>query len=156
MRRVFLIVLLLFTSSFAACSYSTAFVVVNESEQPIEVSYKYKHFPGGRIFELYERPAKIAADELSSRGGNEWQELTASDYQLDRENRTVLVRVMPREALRIYRFHNYLGHEGAPEAGYPFEEISVLGASGGLKYTGHKARTAFSEVSRTLYTLRYN
>jgi hypothetical protein len=133
----------------------TAFVVVNESEHPIEVSYKYKHFPGDKPFELYERPAKIAADRLSSRGGNEWQELTPSDYQLDRENRTVLVRVMPREALRIYRFHDYRGHEDAQDEGYPLEEISVLGASGGLKYTGQQARTAFSEVSRALYTLTY-
>jgi hypothetical protein len=62
---------------------------------------------------------------------------------------------MPREALRIYRFHDYRGHEDAQDEGYPLEEISVLGASGGLKYTGQQARTAFSEVSRALYTLTY-
>ena len=85
------------------------------------------------------------------------QKLTPSDYQLDRENRTVMVRVMPGEALRIYSFHDYGGHDNAQEAEhYPFEEISIMGASGGVKYMGQQCRTAFSEVSRVLYTLTYN
>ena len=127
MRRESLILILLLTSTLTACSYFTDFVVVNESDHPIDVGYRYKHFPGDKPFELYVPPSKIAAQRLSSKGGNEWQQLTPSDYQLDRENRTVLVRVMPREAIRIYSFHNYRGHDDAQGQGYPFEEFRCLG-----------------------------
>jgi len=71
MRRVFLAFLLLFAATLIACSYMTAFVVVNKSDHAIEFTYKHKHFPGEKAFELYERPAKMAADQLSSKGGNE-------------------------------------------------------------------------------------
>ena len=157
MRRVILVVFLLLASTLTACSYTTDFVVVNESDHAIEISYKHKQFPWNTPFEPHQRPAKVDADALRSKGGNEWRELTPSDYQIDRENRTVLVRIMPGEALRIHGFHNYGGHEDPHEAeDYPFEEISVLGANGVLKYTGQKARTAFSKVSLGLYTLTYN
>jgi len=154
MRRASLFLLLLFSLALAGCSYSTSFVVVNESKQPVEISYKYKSpTVEGAPFELYELPARIAADLLESKGGNEWQELGPSDYELDRVNRVVRVRIMPREAFRIYRFTNYRGHEDTHSS--PFEEISIRGENGELKYTGEKTRTSFSEVSMSLYTLIY-
>ena len=153
MRRASLFLLLLLTLALAGCSYSTSFVVVNESKQPVEISYKYKSHSAGGPFELHELPARVAADLLESKGGNEWQELGPSDYVLDRENRVVRVRIMPGEALRIYRFINYRGHEDTRN--YPFEEISIRGENGEVKYTGEKARSSFSEVSMSLYTLTY-
>lgn len=152
MRRASLLALLLLTSALAACSYSTSFVVVNESDEPVEISYRYKSHAAGGPFELDERPAKIAADLLRGNGGN-WQELRPSDYELDRENRIVRVRVMPHEALRIHTFLNYRGHEDTRS--YPLEEISIRGGNGEVKYTGEKARTSFSEMSTSLYTLTY-
>jgi hypothetical protein len=81
--------------------------------------------------------------------------LTPSQYELDRENRTATVRVMPGEALRINRIHGYDGHEGSRVEEYPIEEISAAGVNGGFKYTGRMTLTSFSEVSGVLYTLTY-
>lgn len=45
-RYISLLLLLLFASSCAACSYNTDFVVVNASEQPFVVQYQVKVSPG--------------------------------------------------------------------------------------------------------------
>ena len=64
MERGLLLLLLVFTMSVVACSYSTNFVVVNESNQTIEVRYKIKRFPNEPL-SLTARPAKIAASEIA-------------------------------------------------------------------------------------------
>jgi hypothetical protein len=46
MRHIFLILLILFASMLTACSYSVEFVVVNESDRPIEVRCKIVNLPG--------------------------------------------------------------------------------------------------------------
>ena len=99
-------------------------------------------------------PAKMPTSQL--RKNDQWQELAADEYQLDQERRTVLVRVMPGEALRVIRIGDYdwRGEDDYAEL-FHIEEITVVGGSGELKLTGHQARTIFSKVEETLYTLTY-
>jgi hypothetical protein len=153
-RRIPLILLILITSVFTACSFLTDFVVVNESDNAIAVRYKVKNFPGP--FAPPDTPATIAADQLDAHGGQHWKDLTSDQYQLVQENRTVLVRVAPHQALLIARLSNYGIHRGPEkEASFPIEEIIVAGADGEMILEGQQAIKNFSEVSSALYTLTY-
>jgi len=139
---------------FAACSYTTDFVVVNQSSQSIEVRYKIKEFPGP--FAPPVVPATITISRLSTKGGQDWNELSPDGYRLDEQNRTVIVELESHQALRIARMHHYMGHDDAADAEeFPVVEVIVTGAQGDLKLVGQQARVTFSEMSRVLYTLTY-
>ena len=147
--------LALLVFSFAACSYSTDFVVVNESGQPIEVRYKIREAPvGPRDFS--GTPSKKDASQLGKGNRTPWRKADASEFRLDAVNRTVTVVVLPHEALWITSMFHYIGDEDPNDvANWPIEEISVTGAGGAMTFTGQKSRQSFSYVSRTLYTLIY-
>src|SRR6266852_5210021 len=79
MRRLLPVLIVLFALSTAACSYSTDFVVVNDSGQPIEVRYRIKRFPN-EPSTLTARPAKIASSEITTRDKRAWRNLTPDEY----------------------------------------------------------------------------
>ena len=153
-RRLVLIALIGGVSLFAACSYLTEFVVVNQSDDHIVVRYKIKNYPGP--LNLPAVPSTIESSRLSKKHAQEWQELTSDEYQLDEHNRTVVVDVRPHQALLIASMHHYMGHDDVGDAqDYPIEEVTVTGTQGELKLAGPQARVMFSEISRVLYTLSY-
>src|ERR1700730_4252468 len=124
MKRVMLVVLVASAALLTGCSYVTDFAIVNESDQPIEVRYKVKNFPGN--FAPPVAPATIAASQLSAKGNQQWNKLNSNQYQLDQENRIVVLRLTPHEALLIADMHNYSGHGDAWDAKeFPIEEITV-------------------------------
>jgi hypothetical protein len=162
MRYILFISLTLSALTFAACTYSTDFVVVNESGRPIEVRYKIKGAPAGSPTPLYDSwiaaasPLKTDASQIGSRVEGRWQQLSPDRYQFDRENRTVTVVLSPLEALRVTSLYNYAGHEDfADEASWPIEEISIAGEGGGMTFAGPAARKSFTYVSGNLFTLTY-
>lgn len=133
MRSLFLILLLAAVSLFTARSYITDFVVINESSQPVEVRYKIRNFPGA--FTPPVAPATVATSQLSTKGNQQWNQLTSAEYQLDQESRTVIARVLPHHALRIATMHHYGGHEDSGDAqDFPVEEITILGADGERRF----------------------
>jgi hypothetical protein len=145
MRSLLLFILALLALTFAACSYVTEFVVVNESGQPIEVRYKVKGPPVGPPA-FSAAPAKRDASQLGTRDRSLWKKLEPGEYRIDAENRTVTVVVLPHEALWVTSMHHYIGDEDPNDvANWPIEEISVTGADGGrvmpgvrlLPLTGH-------------------
>jgi hypothetical protein len=151
MRRIILMVLVASLYLFAACSYMTDFVIVNESDGPITIRYEVKNYPGP--FSPPEIPGTMPASELSSKGSQRW---TPSQYELDETSRSVTTRLMPGQALRIATLHHYVGHKDPNDAqNYPISRIMVSGARGELSLAGEQARTTFSKVSAALYTLTY-
>ena len=66
MRYIYLISLTLFALTLTACSYSTDFIVVNESAHPIDVRYKIKRFPNEPP-ELTAKPVKMNVSQLGKR-----------------------------------------------------------------------------------------
>lgn len=73
-RSLFFALLLVHLFLLLGCSYSTDFVVVNESEQPIEIRYRVKKSTAGSLA-VSGIPAIIEASRLSTHGGQEWNEL---------------------------------------------------------------------------------
>ena len=156
MRRPLLLFVVLFALTFAGCSYSTAFVVVNDSDNPIDVSYKVKRNAG--VLSSTDIPAKIAASQATNRYRTQWRILSSTEYRTSQADNaiTVIVKVMPHEALWITSMFHYIGDDDPNDvASWPIDEISIAGADGGMTFTGQKARKSFAYVSRVLYTLTY-
>ncbi len=150
MRRLILMVLVGSVFLFAACSYTTDFVVVNESDGPITIRYQVKDYPGP--FSPPVTPAVVPASQLSE-DGQQWNPV---QFELDEASRSVTTRLSPGQALRIASMNHYSGHDH-PNDVYKFQirTITVSGTRGELNLTGEQARTSFTKVARTLYTLTY-
>jgi hypothetical protein len=134
----------------AACSYGTDFVIVNESDGPVTIRYEVKDFPGP--FYLPTTPGVVAASELSEDG----QQWNAVQFEIDEVSRSMTTRLMPGQALRIATMHNYTGHNDPNDAAsFQIRKITVSGNRGELNLTDEQARTSFTRVARTLYTLTY-
>src|SRR5262245_6005456 len=137
----------------SSCSYSTDFVIVNESVTQIVVRYRVKNHPGPFS---PPGPPSIRAADSSSRANNPWSKLTSDRLQLDEAHRTVTVTVSPHEALLIANMHHYVSHDNEWDAKeFPIEEINVSGSHGELTVSGDQARRSFSKISVALYTLTY-
>jgi hypothetical protein len=154
MRRYLTMLILAPVALLSACSYTTNFVVLNESAQAVVVKYRIKNLHTEPLRQTGE-PAKVAEASLRDRD-KQWQVLKAGEYQLDDEARTVTVELKPHEALRVQQTSNYTGHDDEYSAGkFEIEEISLSGASGELKIRGAQTRRYFIEETANLYVLSY-
>lgn len=150
MRRYITMVLVGCVCLLAACSYATDFVVVNESDGPITVRYEVKDFPGP--FYPPTAPGVAAAADLSEDG----QQWSPAQFTVDEASRSVTTQLMPGQALRIASMNHYSGHDDPNDAAkYQIRRIVVSGTRGELNLSDEQARTAFTEVAPTLYTLTY-
>jgi hypothetical protein len=154
MKRVALILLLAIVSTFLACSYLTDFVVVNDSPNPIELRYKVKSFPGP--FAPRITPAKMTASQLHAED-HAWTEMDSGQYSLDSGTRTVTLRLMPKEALRIERLQRagMRVDETDDAKSFSIEEISIIGTNGKIEIEGELVRKSFVVESKNTYILTY-
>jgi len=151
MRRKFTALVFACVALLSACSYISDFVVVNESDEPIEVSYKIRE-SAYEVFQEIAKPAKIAEADL--RGSNKhWQELEAGNYRLDRGTRTIAVQVMPHEALRLEGIPNY--SEASDADNFKIEEVLVRGSHDEVRMQGNQVRKRFMKESVSLYVFTY-
>jgi hypothetical protein len=153
MRKVLLAMVILSALAFTGCSYSTDFVVVNISAEPVVVQYKLKA-PAGPLI-ISEMPAKAAASQLPvHRDG--WQKLRLYQFQFDQETRVVTVSLMPGEALKVTSMFHYIGDSDPNDvAAWPIEELVFKGANSDVTFTGGESRKSFSRASMALYMSVY-
>ena len=154
-RLLLLLILLLLTISLTACSYSTDFVVFNDTAYAIEVIYRVKPSPPGPP-SLAIEPMVVSAANLEMSDISKWTKLPPNRFRIDPANRTVIVRVAAHEGLWITSMHHYIGDEDPNDVkNFPIQEVWVRGADGEMRFTGDKARKAFERKSRVLYVLSY-
>jgi hypothetical protein len=154
MKRYFTLAVFASVLLLSACSYTSNFVVLNESGKPIRVRYKLKT-SAYEPFQLIAEPARVSESNLRNRD-REWQVLKSSEYHLDRESRTITVDLPPHEALRVLYITNYRGHDDASGADrFEIDEIVISGASGEVAIQGDQTRKKFAEESESLYVWAY-
>ena len=156
MNRIFLVSLLIFVSILTACSYSTDFYIVNDSENPIDIQYKVTIYPNNPV--LNDIPTKIAVSQLENRNGSgrNLEKLNSNQYEFDNKSGIVKVKLSPHEALWITSIPGYGGYNRDNTANdFSIKEISMTGTRGELKATEQQVLERFSRVSDTLYTLTY-
>lgn len=152
MRRVPPLSLLL-VALLSACSFSSQFVVTNESDAVAEVRYTLKG--RGALKFRCEPPAKKTVEQLEDSDVG-WRELGADEYLCDEGARAVTVVLRPREALLVGRPKDYFEHtqESADEA-FDLESVRVAGAHGSIQYSGRMARTQFVERGNRVFVIAY-
>ena len=154
MKRVLIPLTFVFVLLLTACSYTSSFVIVNATDQPVEVRYKATGSLSDPI-QMVGVPATTTEASLRDQD-REWQTLSSEQYSVDREARTITVRVMPHEALRIARITNYRGHDDTSTTStFIIEEISLNGTGGEVRLQGDQVRRGFVAESESLYTLTY-
>lgn len=150
MRILMAILLVGIVCLLGACSYMTDFVIVNKSDGPITIRYEVKEFPGP--FYPPEAPAVVAASELSE-DGQQWNLIK---FEVDEASRSVTTHLLPGQAFRLATLHKYAGHDDPVDAEkFQIRRIILSGTRGELVLADQQARTAFTKVARTLYTLTY-
>jgi hypothetical protein len=136
-----------------ACSRSYHFVIVNDSDGPLEVKYTFK--PSDLPPDNNPRPMKKSAKDVENSEG-EWRDIPVGQYQGDFKSGKVMVTLAPGEALRVDRISNYPGHASEHSDSYfHIANISLTGAKGSVIYEGRQALTQFREQSDGLYVIRY-
>ena len=152
MRRT-LPLLLLLVASLSACSYSSQFVVINESDAPAEVYYALKE-PREGPKNYCGRPAKKTVEQLEA-SDTQWRELGGNEYSCDDRARAVTVKLYPKEALLVERVRDYFNHDDGSDESFGIESIRLTGAHGSIQYSGRAARTHFVEGEQRVFAITY-
>ena len=100
-------------------------------------------------------PAIKVVSELQQQ--TPWKELQSSQYSLDRDNREIVVHLMPGQALLVEQRNLVDGptDEAHLAKNFSIESIDLAGANGEVHLHGEQARKAFVRESKKLYTLTY-
>ncbi len=148
-RKLALLILALLAVLLPACSVSNDFVVVNESNQSIEVQYqlKLRYNETTPPATPTPPPAKQDADEFL-KSGQVWREVSAEQYQYDQGVGIVTVTVAPGEALRVGNVLNY------SRTSLDLVTLSITGALGLVKLEGRQVPMQFGEESGR-FVIRY-
>ncbi|HEX8638955.1 MAG TPA: hypothetical protein VF692_12880 [Pyrinomonadaceae bacterium] len=118
MKKIFLLCLVVCsTLILSGCSFRADFVVINNSQDFIDVSYEIND----------SMPPKFANIEaFDNSNGTEWRELPQDRYKIDDQKRMVEVKLASNEALRIESV------DAARIKTNPYSELSIQT----LKITG--------------------
>ena len=156
MKTPLFLVLLSSVAALTACSYSTNFVVINATNNSIEVRYRIKK-PIDPLApsRLPEVPAVKQISELDRQ--IPWRELPASRFTFDPDTRVAVVSLMPGETLRVEqrKLNDGTQDDSYQNANFSIEEIKITGNIGEVTLRGEQVRRSFVPVSKTLYTLTY-
>jgi hypothetical protein len=121
----------------AGCSYTTLFVIVNHSKEPIRIAYSVRR--------LDLPPAVKALRDLKA-DDPPWRELSVPRLS-EAKNIALTLVLGPDSVLRV----------ASSAAGGLFNVVSVeIRTPGGQRvFRGEEAQRAFRESSRTLFVLEY-
>ena len=143
--------------TLTACQYVVSYVVVNESNDRIQVRFVMKKPVAGGPDPPPRELGIKSLSELSDLG-KAWRNLEGAQIAFQPETRTVVVTLMPQEALRIAELWNVGCNDRNRERKeyYSIEEISVAGASGSIKLEGEQALRGFVQGPKGVCVLTYH
>jgi hypothetical protein len=138
--------------ALAACSYSTEFVIVNDSGSPVEVSYSFKNWrAGGECCPT--RPAKRPLAKLDDADAG-WGRLRPEEFRFDAAAGVVTVTLAPAEALLVERVSGYRGDRDLDDF-FRLASVSMTGAEGTVYHEGRQVQYQFQRLDDNLYRLTY-
>lgn len=156
-KRLLLLLFVIFALLLTSCSSFTDFVVMNESDYPLEIRYKVDKSPAGPLA-TSGVPATIEASRLSTYGGLPWTQLSLSQYQLVQEPDAdiVIVRLRSKEALRLTSMRTYSENTPCDRGqSFPVTAILILSPTSKIELVGDRVRTSFFKSSRALCLMTY-
>lgn len=139
------------------CSSIVSYAVVNESNNRIQVRFVMKKPISGTPDPPPKELGIKSLSELSDLD-KPWRGLQGAQIAFQSETRTVVVSLMPQEALRVQVLGNVRcgGRDPVRESSYAIEEISVTGANGAIKLEGEQALRGFVQGPKGVCVLTYH
>ncbi|MCA9776685.1 MAG: hypothetical protein KC800_08220 [Candidatus Eremiobacteraeota bacterium] len=141
-RLCYLLFLVLIAAITCGCSTLHDFAIINASSEPVQVSVRYRNKQ-----EVY---FKITSAELFSQSDKKWVDLTAGQFDFDKEKKAYTVTVEPGQALLVEEEINYTGHEHEI---FEIEKISFNQGEKTRELEGKAAQTAFEQQDGSDYAL---
>ena len=142
--------------TLTACQSVVSYVVVNESNDRIQVRFVIKKPVSGTPDPPPKELGIKSLSELSDLQKT-WRGLEGAQIAFQPETRTVVVTLMPQEALRIEELWNVGCNDINPvrQESYSIEQISVTGANGAIKLEGQQALRGFVQGPKGVCVLTY-
>jgi hypothetical protein len=155
-RGVLFLLVLALALATASCSFVNTFIVVNASRARLEIRYHVKvpTHPGAPA-RLYEN-APVTKPRSQLDDDREWKPLPSSRYQIDADNRIVVLTLEPDEALFLTKCRpaNRSTTGDCESEDFEIDEIRLRGANGEADLTGEQAHKIFVR-DKNNYTLTY-
>lgn len=151
---------ILLTNLLSGCSWITVFVITNQTDKVLEITYQFRKMSNetGSCFDEYFRPAPrlIPISDLRKQG-TEWRDLNQNESSCDVKALRVRFPLKPSMAVSIGSAVNYLGHGDnlAYSQHLGIESLMLRGGSGSVMYEGVQVIRGFRKVDETLYVLEY-
>jgi hypothetical protein len=135
----------------ASCSIGYDFVIVNESEAPIEVTLEVREAYWNDFFQYV-----LAKQQMSkSYDPEQWKGLAPAEFSADQEKRLVVLTIKPREALRVESVTNYDEDSLMRAQQFKLRGIRITGQAGEVNHTGDQARAQFCSSQSSHYEIVY-
>jgi hypothetical protein len=135
----------------ASCSIGYDFVIVNESEAPIEVTLEVREAYWNYFFQYV-----LAKQQMSkSYDPEQWKGLAPAEFSADQEKRLVVLTIKPREALRVESVTNYDEDSLTGAQHFKLKGLRITGQAGEVNHTGDQARAQFRASQSSHYEIVY-
>ena len=166
MRRNFIAALLFVSVLQAACSFHYLYVVVNSSNDPLTVEYRFKKLPHAEewkkirptdpdYFFIFIEPQLKRLKDLEEDSVT-WR-IAATEGRVVRNaaEGELKVTIQPGEVLQVYsdKGHAISDSDGAKD--FPIANVSLAGDKGRMSFEGELIIKQFSELEGRIYQIRY-
>jgi len=140
--------IIILTLLMSACSYITPFVVINSSENQLEIYYELK--PSGMMpHENVRKPSVISVQEYNS-GNFQWRELPPDKFEVDSAKGIIKAFIQPNEVLQI-ESEDSIGVEEKPGEHFDIKKLSLNGTSGLITYEGDQIYKQFKREEKSWF-----
>ena len=150
----------------SACSWFTTFVVVNETDAPILITFKLPEpttgkatsCSDGKSFPILRMLPKEAMEKLSRLNG-EGEPIT--DLKCNATDGSLSFQLPAGYAASVFEISNHTGHMSEREfqkykwLELPLISLSIRGQMGAVQYTGQQLTRDFMKTNNGLYVLSY-
>ena len=164
-KRIFIAALLFVIVLQAACSFRFYYVVVNSSNDPLTVGYRFKKLPDAEemkkygltdpdYFFFFIEPQLKRLEDLEENSVT-WR--TAPEGQVVRNaaEGELKITIQPRQVLQVYSDDGHaISHKNGAK-GFPIAYISLAGGKGQMSFEGDLVIKQFSELGGRIYQIRY-
>jgi hypothetical protein len=136
---------------FASCSIGYDFVIVNESEAPIELTLEIREAYWNYFFQNV-----LAKQQMSkSYDPEQWKGLAPAEFSADEGKRLVVLTIKPREAVRVESVTNYDKDSLTGAQHFKLKGLRITGQAGEVNHTGDQARAQFRASQSGHYEIVY-
>jgi len=155
-------VLLIISIHLASCSWITDFIISNNSNESIKLSYTYKPWKDkNNGSHICPEMVKVGFPEITlernlKRANENWEKIESGNLTYDQSSCELSFVLIPGQSARITSMGTYTGHKEGSDAFFLIDRLSIKTNHGLLRFEGFELLKRFKKQSKTLYVLEYN